>query len=118
VKSTARGHLRIVDRNDLLAGLVADTHEALEQEIMAYIAEMHCVRGDGAMSYPTFAYSRVRGNMVTLDGRRRRVFADSEWVAAQQLASIVPVICLANRAGVAERTHQSVYMTSDAEDGS
>jgi hypothetical protein len=102
----------------LLARLVADTHEALEQEIMAYIAAMCCVRGDGAMSYTTLANCRVRGNMVTLDGRRPRVFADSEWVAAQQLASIVRVICLANRTGVSERTHLSVSMASDAEDGS
>jgi len=97
---------------------VADTHDALEQEIMAYIAEMRCVRGDGAVSYTTLANGRVRGNMVTLDGRRRRVFADSEWDAAQQLASIVRIICLANRAGVSERTYRSVYMASDAEAGS
>jgi hypothetical protein len=49
----------------LLARLVADTHEALEQKIMAYIAAMRCVRGDGAMSYTTLANCRVRGNMVT-----------------------------------------------------
>jgi hypothetical protein len=102
----------------LLARLVADTHEALEHEIMAYIAGTRCVRGEGAMGYSTLTNGGVRGNMVTLDGRRRRVSADSEWVAAQQLASIVRAICLANRAGVSERTHQSVYTASDDEDGS
>ena len=96
---------------------MADTHEALEQDIMAYIAEMRCVRGDGAMRYTTLANCRVRGNKVTLDGRRRRVFADPEWVAAQ-LASIVRVIFLANRADGSERAHHRVYMASDAEDGS
>jgi hypothetical protein len=102
----------------LLARLVADPHEALEQEIMAYIAEMRCVRGDGMMSYTTLANGRARGNMVTLDGRPRRVFADSEWLASQELASIVRAICQANRACVSERTHHSVHTASDAEDGS
>jgi hypothetical protein len=118
VNSTARGHLRIVAPYDLLPRLVADTHEGLEQEIMAYIAEMRCVRGDGAMSYTMLANGRVRGNMVTLDGRRRRVFAGSAGVAAQQLASIVRVMCLVNRSGVSEQTHQSVFIASDTKDGS
>jgi hypothetical protein len=70
------------------------------------------------MSYTMLANGRIHGNKVTLDGRQRGVFADSAWVAAQQLERIVRVICLANRAGVSERTYHSVYTASDAEDGS